>query len=121
MGNPHAVAFLEQPVDEVYLHDIGPLVENHAMFPKRVNFEIVNVIDSSHVEARVWERGSGETMACGSGACAISVAGKLKELTGDEVRISLPGGELLVRWEGGNSEVVMEGPIKEVFVGEWPD
>ena len=109
MGNPHAVAFLNQPVSEVPLHDLGPLVENHDMFPERVNFEIVNVVDTSHVEARVWERGSGETMACGSGACAIAVTGKLKGLTGDEVKISLPGGELFVRWPGGCSEVVMEG------------
>ena len=121
MGNPHAVAFLNQPVSEVPLHDLGPLVENHDMFPERVNFEIVNVVDTSHVEARVWERGSGETMACGSGACAIAVTGKLKGLTGDEVKISLPGGELFVRWAGGCSEVVMEGPVEEVFVGEWPD
>jgi len=121
MGNPHAVAFLDQPVGDVPLHEIGPLVENHDMFPKRVNFEIVNVVDSSHVQARVWERGSGETMACGSGACAISVAGRIKGFTGDEVQISLPGGDLMVKWEGKDSEVVMEGPVEEVFVGEWPD
>jgi len=78
MGNPHAVAFVETPVDEVNLHDIGPKIENHPMFPKRVNFEIVNVIDPGHVKVRVWERGSGLTMACGTGACAVAVIGRLK-------------------------------------------
>ena len=122
VGNPHAVAWLEAPVEEVPLDRLGPLVENHPMFPERVNFEIVNVIDSGHVRARVWERGSGLTLACGTGACAIAVVGRLQRLTGNEVEVSLPGGDLLVQWPGpGNGEVMLEGPIQEVFEGEWPD
>ena len=120
VGNPHAVAFLDTPVDQIPLHQIGPLVENHPMFPKRANFEIANVVDSGHVTARVWERGSGLTMACGSGACAIAVIGRLQGRTGGEVKVSLPGGELVVRWPGEGRKVVLEGPVQEVFEGEWP-
>ena len=120
MGNPHAVAFVETPVDEVKLHDIGPKIENHPMFLERVNFEIVNVIDPGHVKVRVWERGSGLTMACGTGACAVAVIGRLKRLTGDNVKVSLPGGDLSVSWPG-SGEVIMEGPVEEVFEGEWRD
>ena len=120
MGNPHAVAFIDEPVDDVRLHEIGPLVEHHAMFPKRVNFEIVNVIDSSTLKARVWERGSGLTMACGTGACAIAVAARLHGYIGDEVSIALPGGELKVSWPG-QGEVILEGPVATVFEGDWPE
>ena len=120
MGNPHAVAFVDEPVDELPLHEIGPLVEHHPMFPKRVNFEVVNLIDRDNLKARVWERGSGLTMACGSGACAIGVAARLHDHTNDEVTIALPGGELSVGWPGQGS-VVLEGPVEEVFSGEWPD
>ena len=118
MGNPHAVTFLDQPVDEFPLHDIGPLVETHPMFPRRVNFEIVNRVDESHLKARVWERGSGETMACGTGACAIAVVSRLLGHTGDRVDIMLPGGTLTVDWDG-RGEVYLEGPAEEVFSGEW--
>lgn len=118
MGNPHAVTFIDQPVSEFPLHNIGPLVERHPMFPQRVNFEIVNVTDETHLSARVWERGSGETMACGTGACAIAVAGKLLGLTKNTVDITLPGGTLNIFWDGKN-EVLMEGPAEEVFTGEW--
>ena len=120
MGNPHAVAFIETPVDDLPLWQIGPLVENHPMFPQRVNFEVANVIDSAHVKARVWERGSGLTEACGSGACAIGVIGRLKGITGDKVEVSLPGGNLEVRWPG-RGDVILEGPVAEVFEGDWPD
>ncbi len=120
MGNPHAVAFIDEPVDGVRLHEIGPLVEHHSMFPKRVNFEIVNVVDSSTLKARVWERGSGLTMACGTGACAIAVAARLHGYIGDEVSIALPGGELKVSWPG-QGEVILDGPVATVFEGEWPD
>ena len=118
MGNPHAVTFLDQPVDEFPLHDIGPLVETHPMFPRRVNFEIVNRVDESHLKARVWERGSGETLACGTGACAIAVVSRLLGHTGDRVDITLPGGTLTVDWDG-RGEVYLEGPAEEVFSGEW--
>ena len=120
MGNPHAVAFLEEPVDDVPLHEIGPLVEHHPMFPRRVNFEIVNVLDSTRVRARVWERGSGLTMACGTGACAIAVAAHLHNYVDDEVTVELPGGELSVTWRG-QGDAILEGPVEEVFEGEWPD
>jgi diaminopimelate epimerase len=120
MGNPHAVAFIDKPVDEVPLHQVGPMVENHPMFPQRVNFEIANVVDGGRVNARVWERGSGLTMASGTGACAIAVIGRLRGLTGSEVTVSMPGGDLVVRWPG-LGDVVLEGPVQEVFEGEWPD
>ena len=111
MGNPHAVAFIDTPVDEVPLHEIGPMVEHHPMFPKRVNFEIVNLIDSGRVKARVWERGSGLTEACGTGACAIGVVGLLSGRTRSDLEVALPGGDLRVQWDG-RREVVMEGPIQ---------
>ncbi len=120
MGNPHAVAFVDEPVAEVPLHELGPMVEHHAMFPRRVNFEIVNVVDRRHLEARVWERGSGLTMACGSGASALAVVARLHDYIDDEVAVGLPGGELIVRWDG-HGPVELEGPIEEVFSGEWPD
>ena len=118
MGNPHANAFIEQPVEEFPLHTVGPQVENHPMFPRRVNFEIVNVLDSGRLRVRVWERGSGETMACGTGACAVAVASRLLGLTGDLVDIKLPGGSLTISWDG-SGEVYMEGDAVEVFEGEW--
>ena len=120
MGNPHAVAFIEQPVDEFPLHTIGPKVEHHSIFPRRVNFEIVNVTGPGKLTARVWERGSGETMACGTGACAIAVAARLNGLCQDAVDITLPGGTLRIEWDG-RGEVFMEGPAVEVFSGEWQD
>ena len=117
MGNPHAVAFIDEPVEDVPLFQLGPLVERHPLFPNRVNFEIVNVIDESHVKVRVWERGSGETMACSTGACAVGVISRLKRRTkGDQVRMSFPGGDLVVRWPGEGA-VILEGPVAEVFSG----
>ena len=118
MGNPHAVTFLDQPVEEFDLHTIGPKVEHHAMFPRRVNFEIVNGNGGGHLTARVWERGSGETMACGTGACAIAVAARLQGLSAGAVDINLPGGTLGIDWDG-EGEVFLEGPAEEVFSGEW--
>jgi diaminopimelate epimerase len=119
MGNPHAVAFINTPVDEVPLHDLGPKVEHNPMFPERVNFEIVNILDRNHVKVRVWERGSGLTMACGTGACAVVAVGRQNGLLDDDVTVSLPGGELLLRWLG-TGEVILEGPVEEVFEGDWP-
>ena len=120
MGNPHAVTFIDQPVEEFPLHNIGPLVERHPIFPDRVNFEIVNLRDDGNLDARVWERGSGETMACGTGACAIGVASRLLGHTGDRVAISLPGGTLNIEWDG-QGEVYLEGPAAEVFSGVWTE
>ena len=118
MGNPHAVAFIDQPVSEFPLRSIGPKMEHHPMFPRRVNFEIVNVAGANQLTARVWERGSAETMACGTGACAIAVAARLLGVTQSKVDIRLAGGLLTVDWDG-KGEVFLEGPAEEVFSGEW--
>ena len=118
MGNPHAVAFVDEPVSDYPLHIIGPKVERHLIFPKRVNFEIVNLNGGDTATARVWERGSGETMACGTGACAIAVAARLQGLNHGPLDINLPGGTLTVNWDG-EGEVYLEGPAEEVFSGEW--
>ncbi len=118
MGNPHAVTFIEQPVADFPLHTIGPKVEHHPIFPRRVNFEIVNVIGPGRLDARVWERGSGETLACGTGAGAIAVAARLSGICDDKVDIKLPGGTLTIEWDG-TGEVFLEGPAVEVFTGEW--
>ncbi|OGO08029.1 MAG: diaminopimelate epimerase [Chloroflexi bacterium RBG_13_57_8] len=120
MGNPHAVHFSGEPVADFPLAKIGPLVENLAVFPNRVNFEVARVLDRNTVEARVWERGVGETLACGSGACAITVASKLLGYTESKVDIKLPGGVLNAAWNG-NKEVVLAGPAEVVFEGTWPD
>ncbi len=120
MGNPHAVAFVDEDVDGLPLGEIGPLVERHPMFPERVNFEVVNLIDSTRVKARVWERGSGLTEACGTGACAVAVSARLRGWVGDDVTVSLPGGDLSIHWPG-EGEVILEGPVERVFEGEWPD
>ncbi|PKB71074.1 MAG: diaminopimelate epimerase [SAR202 cluster bacterium Io17-Chloro-G6] len=118
MGNPHAVAFIDMPVADFPLHFIGPKVEHHSIFPNRVNFEIVNIDSPTHLTARVWERGSGETLACGTGACGIAVAAILCGHSHDTVDITLPGGTLKVDWDGAG-EVYLEGPAEEVFSGEW--
>jgi diaminopimelate epimerase len=120
MGNPHAVHFSDEPVADFPLNKIGPLVENLPIFPNRVNFEVARVLDNKHIEARVWERGVGETLACGSGACAITVASKLRGYTGSKVDIKLPGGVLNAEWNG-NGEVVLGGPAVVVYEGKWPD
>jgi diaminopimelate epimerase len=118
MGNPHAVSFLSQPVADFPFSEIGPQVENHPMFPERVNFEIARVLNRSKIEARVWERGAGETLSCGSGACAIAVIARLKGYTEKVVDIILPGGNLTMTWDGAG-EVYLSGPVEEVFTGEW--
>ena len=118
MGNPHAVAFLDEPVASFPLESLGPQVEHHPAFPNRINFEIVNVEKSDRLNMRVWERGAGETLACGTGACAVAVAARLRGITGDEVDITLPGGTLTVVWDG-KGEVLMTGPAELVFEGEW--
>ena len=119
MGNPHAVTFIGEDVDDYPLRDIGPIVEHHPLFPNKVNFEIVNILSRDRLKVRVWERGSGLTQACGTGACAVVVAGRLKGLVDDDVTIDLPGGSLDIRWTG-EGDVIMEGPVAEVFEGEWP-
>jgi diaminopimelate epimerase len=120
MGNPHAVHFTHEPVTNFPISQIGPLVENLPVFPNRVNFEVAQVLNHRHLDARVWERGVGETLACGSGACAITVASKLLGYTESKVDIRLPGGVLNAEWNG-NGEVVLGGPAEVVFEGKWPD
>ena len=118
MGNPHAVYFSEQPVSDFPLSQIGPKVEYLSIFPNRVNFEVARVLNRRQIEVRVWERGVGETLACGSGACAVAVAAQLYGYVGRMVDIKLPGGVLQVEWDG-NGEVLLSGPAEEVFHGEW--
>jgi len=118
MGNPHAVSFLTRPVDDFPLAEIGPKVEKHPMFPQRTNFEVARVLSREKIEARVWERGVGETLACGSGACAIAVAAQLLDYVEGQVDIILVGGTLTVSWDRVG-EVLLSGPVEEVFTGEW--
>lgn len=119
MGNPHCVTFVDELNDD-WVHRIGPLVERHPAFPKRVNAEFIQIVSPREMIMRVWERGSGETLACGTGACASAVAGVLNGLTERNVLCHLPGGDLLLEWtESG--DVLMTGPAEEVFSGVWPD
>lgn len=119
MGNPHAVIFIGCDVREFPLEEIGPKFENHERFPNRVNTEFVRVIDRRTAEMRVWERGSGETLACGTGACAVAVACALNGFTEDEVTVRLLGGDLQIRWDREKDTVFMTGPAEVVFDGEW--
>jgi diaminopimelate epimerase len=119
MGNPHAVCFWQHPVADFPLSQLGPEVERHRVFPNRINFEVANVINRQRIETRVWERGVGETLACGSGACAVTVAAQLHGYIGNKVDIKLPGGILNVEWDGVG-EVLLSGSAKVVFTGEWP-
>lgn len=117
MGNPHAIVFVDDP-GKLELEKLGPLFEFHEIFPDRVNTEFISVIDRKHIKMRVWERGSGETLACGTGACASVVACILNGLTENEVTVSLLGGELLIRYDEEYNTVYMTGPAVEVFHGE---
>ena len=119
MGNPHAVVFIDQDVKEFPLETVGVKFENHERFPKRVNTEFVNVLDRHTAQMRVWERGSGETLACGTGACAVAVACALNGLTEDEVTVKLLGGDLQIKWDREENTVYMTGPAEVVFDGEW--
>ena len=118
IGNPHAVSFLSQPVDDFPLLEVGPAIENHPMFPERINYEIARVVDRKKIEARVWERGAGETLSCGSGACAIAAIARMNGYIDDVVDIMLRGGNLTIDWDG-IGEVHLTGPVEEVFTGEW--
>jgi len=120
MGNPHAVHFEQHSISDFPLSQLGPEVEQLAIFPNRVNFEVARVIDRKHIEARVWERGAGETLACGSGACAVAVAAQLHGYIDNKVDIKLPGGILEVEWDRVG-EVFLSGPAEVVFTGEWTD
>ena len=118
IGNPHAIHWLESDPDDFPLERIGPLVEHHPLFPRRTNFQIVQVLDREHVKHRVWERGAGITLASGTSASAVCAAGRLLGYTGDRVIDSLPGGDLTLEWDGEGS-VFMTGPAARVFDGDW--
>lgn len=148
MGNPHAVVFLENEdktagekkawqksdagqsvlagqemtdnLDRLDIEHIGPFFENHERFPNRINTEFVKIVDRTRVKMRVWERGTGETLACGTGCCAVGVAGVLNGLTEDKVTVEVLGGEILVEWDRENNLVYMTGPAEVVFEGEYP-
>lgn len=117
MGNPHDVVYLDD-VAGLEIEKIGPKFENHERFPKRINTEFVRVIDRNTVEMRVWERGSGETLACGTGACAVAVSSIRNGLTEDKVTVKLLGGDLLIEWDRETDHVFMTGPAAVVFDGE---
>lgn len=117
MGNPHAIVFMED-VKGLDIDKIGPYFENHERFPRRTNTEFVRVIDRKTVEMRVWERGTGETLACGTGACATAVACILNGLTEDKVTVKLLGGDLEIYWDRKDNLVYMTGPATHVFDGE---
>jgi len=117
VGNPHAVYFVED-VDGLDLEVMGPAFEHHSRFPDRVNSEFIRLIDRTHIQMRVWERGSGETWACGTGATASAVAGMLHDLTEDTVEVQLKGGRLEIHWDRNTNHVYMTGPATEVFQGE---
>lgn len=119
MGNPHCITFVDRLSDDWVLR-VGPEVERHPAFPNRVNAEFVEVISPRELRMRVWERGSGETQACGTGACATAVAGALTGLTERRVLAHLPGGDLELEWSAAG-EVYLTGPAVEVFTGVWPD
>lgn len=116
MGNPHAVIFLEDDISEIPLHIYGPAIENHEYFPKRVNVEFINLKSKNNLKMRVWERGAGETLACGTGACASAIAAMVKNLTERKVILQLLGGELIIEW-GDDNHVYMSGPAVTVFEG----
>ena len=117
MGNPHAVVYLDD-VDSLAIEEIGPCFENHERFPRRTNTEFVKVIDRNTVQMRVWERGTGETLACGTGACAVAVACVLNGLTEETVTVKLLGGDLVITWDRAADVVYMTGPAATVFEGE---
>lgn len=117
MGNPHAVVFLED-LEGLDIEKIGPKFENHERFPKRINTEFVRVIDRGMIEMRVWERGSGETLACGTGACAAAAASILNGLAERRVTVKLRGGSLTVEWDEESGKIYMTGPAEVVFDGE---
>jgi diaminopimelate epimerase len=119
MGNPHAV-FYTDDAGAWPIETLGPEIEHHAMFPERVNVHAVEVVSAEEVRVRTWERGSGLTLACGTGASAVCVAGVLTGRTGRRLLAHVPGGDLVIEWPEDESEVRLTGPVAEVFTGTWP-
>lgn len=120
MGNPHAVAYCPD-VNAIELELIGSMVEQHEIFPEKVNVHFVQVLSSNEVNMRTWERGSGITLACGTGAAAVCVAGVLTGQTDRQILAHLPGGDLQLLWQQGDNHVYLVGPAEEIFTGDWPD
>ncbi|MFO8015314.1 MAG: diaminopimelate epimerase [Phycisphaerae bacterium] len=120
MGNPHAVFYTED-ASAWPLARLGPRIEHHRRFPNRVNVHAVQVVSAGEATVRTWERGSGPTLACGTGACAVCVAGVLTGRTGRRLLAHVPGGDLELQWPADDAEVRLTGPIEEVFTGEWPE
>jgi diaminopimelate epimerase len=118
MGNPHAVQVVDD-VDRAPVTTQGPLIEHHARFPQRVNAGYMQIVDRANIRLRVWERGAGETLACGTGACAAVVAGVRRGLLDARVRVVTRGGALTISWAGGAGPVVMKGAATKVFEGRW--
>lgn len=120
MGSPHIVFFIDSDPSELDIAHIGPAIESHSLFPERVNVEFVQMQPDGSLKMRVWERGSGETMACGTGACATAVAAMLKGRTPQRTAtVHLRGGDLIIEWNPNNNRVYMTGPAALVFEGEW--
>ena len=119
MGNPHAIHYIDHDPATFPLERIGPLVENHPLFPRRTNFQVVQVLDRGEVNHRVWERGTGITLASGTSASAVCAASRMRGFTGDRVVDHMPGGDLVLEWDGKGS-VFMTGPAVRVFDTEWP-
>ena len=117
MGNPHGVLLVDD-VDEAEVDVLGPLLEAHPRFPMRANIGFMQIISPEHIKLRVWERGAGETLACGSGACAAVVVGILQKKLANQVKVELPGGELTINWQGDGHPVKMTGPAEHVFDGQ---
>lgn len=120
MGNPHAVVFTRD-IDRLDLPDLGPHFEHHALFPRRTNTEFVEVVDRDTLKMRVWERGAGETLACGTGACATVAAAVLTGRTGRNVRVRLLGGDLDIEWDEATNHIFMTGGAVVVFTGDYPE
>ena len=118
MGNPHAVQIVDD-VDTAPVATQGPLIEGHSRFPARVNAGYMQIVDRASIRLRVFERGAGETLACGTGACAAVVAGRRRGLLDQTIRVQTRGGELTIRWPGEGSPVIMKGPARTVFEGDW--
>lgn len=117
MGNPHCVIFLDENIESLPV-DYGPAIENHVLFPKKTNVEFVRVLSRSQLLMRVWERGCGETLSCGTGACAAAVAAILQDVVETPVLVNILGGSLIIKWNGLNSAVMMSGPAKIVYDGD---
>jgi len=117
MGNPHGVVLVDS-VERAPVEELGPILESHPRFPNRANIGFMQIVNRNEIRLRVYERGAGETQACGTGACAAVVSGVLRGLLDADVKVHLPGGDLQIRWEGKGSSVMMTGPVASVYEGQ---